>query len=73
MIRKRYAPILALLLAACVAMPPSPAPLEAIRTIVVIYAENHSFDNMYGLFPDANGVVNATAAQATQVLSLIHI
>ena len=67
MIRKRYAPILALLLAACVAMPPSPAPLEAIRTIVVIYAENHSFDNMYGLYPGANGVADATAGEKTQV------
>jgi acid phosphatase len=30
--------------------------LDAIDTIVVIYAENRSFDNMYGLFPGANGV-----------------
>src|SRR5690349_18976375 len=29
--------------------------------------ENHSFDNLYGLFPGANGVANATAAQMAQV------
>ncbi|MFZ4801738.1 MAG: acid phosphatase [Chlorobium sp.] len=27
-----------------------------IETIVVIYAENRSFDNLYGLFPGANGI-----------------
>jgi phospholipase C len=40
---------------------------EPIRNVVVIYAENHSFDNMYGLFPGANGIANATAQQATQI------
>lgn len=40
--------------------------LSQIDTIVVIYAENHSFDNMYGTFPGANGVANATAGQALQ-------
>src|SRR5215470_16560035 len=38
-----------------------------IQNVVVIYAENHSFDNMYGMFPGANGVANATPAQYTQV------
>jgi phospholipase C len=41
--------------------------LERIQTIVVIYAENHSFDNLYGLFPGADGVANATAEQKTQL------
>jgi phospholipase C len=41
--------------------------LERIEHIVVIYAENRSFDNLYGLFPGANGVANATPAQYTQV------
>lgn len=31
--------------------------LDQIKTIVVIYAENRSFDNLYGLFPGANGVL----------------
>jgi acid phosphatase len=38
-----------------------------IQNVVVIYAENHSFDNMYGMFPGANGVANATPAQYTQL------
>src|SRR6185503_14931319 len=37
-----------------------------INHIVVIYLENHSFDNLYGNFPGANGIANAGAA-ATQV------
>ncbi|MBI1892130.1 MAG: acid phosphatase [Burkholderiales bacterium] len=44
-----------------------PAGLERIEHIVVIYAENHSFDNLYGLFPGANGVANAGAEQKTQL------
>ena len=37
--------------------------LEKIKTVVVIYAENRGFDNLYGLFPGANGIpgVNPTA------------
>ena len=41
--------------------------LNRIEHIVVIYAENRSFDNLYGMFPGANGVANATPAQYTQV------
>ncbi|MDB5764973.1 MAG: acid phosphatase [Herminiimonas sp.] len=41
--------------------------LGRIDHIVVIYAENHSFDNMYGMFPGANGVADATAGQKTQL------
>ena len=48
------------------AAPPRPG-LERIEHIVVIYAENRSFDNLYGLFPGANGIANATAEQITQV------
>jgi phospholipase C len=43
------------------------AGLERIEHIIVIYAENRSFDNLYGLFPGANGIANATPAQHTQV------
>jgi acid phosphatase len=34
-----------------------------LQTVVVIYAENRSFDNMFGLFPGANGIpgLNASA------------
>ena len=43
--------------------PPADAPpsLASIQTIVVLFAENHSFDNLYGAFPGANGLpVNGT-------------
>ncbi|HEX4439179.1 MAG TPA: acid phosphatase [Thermoanaerobaculia bacterium] len=33
--------------------------LDDIRTVVVIYAENRSFDNLLGLFPGANGLREA--------------
>jgi acid phosphatase len=41
--------------------------LEQIETIVVIYAENRSFDHLYGLFPGADGVAQATPEQKTQL------
>ena len=36
---------------------------QRVQTVVVIYAKNRSFDNMYGTFPGADGIpgVNATA------------
>ncbi len=42
------------------------AGLDKINHIIVLYLENRSFDNLYGLFPDADGIANAGAA-ATQV------
>jgi len=33
--------------------------LDAIQTVVVIYAENRSFDNLYGSFPGARGIGSA--------------
>src|SRR5689334_11748829 len=47
--------------------PPPPGPLAAIDTIVVIYAENRSFDNLYGLFPGANGISSAWHTATRQV------
>lgn len=41
--------------------------LGDIQHIIVIYAENRSFDNLYGLFPGANGIRNATPEQYTQI------
>ncbi|MDL2357545.1 MAG: acid phosphatase [Pseudomonadota bacterium] len=35
--------------------------LAQIQTVVVLYGENRSFDNLYGLFPGANGIAQATA------------
>src|SRR5258706_2432475 len=55
------------LLAACATPPTAKPGLEAIQHIIVIYAENRSFDHLYGLFPGANGIANATPEQYTQV------
>ncbi len=41
--------------------------IKAIDTVVVIYAENRSFDNLYGHFPGANGLQNATPENLMQV------
>ena len=43
------------------------ARMQRINHVVVIYAENHSFDNLYGLFPGANGISRATPEQMTQL------
>ncbi|MBV9734932.1 MAG: acid phosphatase [Acidisphaera sp.] len=55
------------LVAGCIGLAPParaqanpPARLDAIQTVVVLYAENRSFDNLYGNFPGANGLANAT-------------
>ena len=61
----RVAALLAL--SACAFAPPPEAPLAKIRNIVVIYAENRSFDHLYGLFPGADGIANASAVSKTQV------
>jgi len=41
--------------------------LSLIKTVVVIYAENRSFDNLYGNFPGANGIQNASPTALTQL------
>ena len=43
------------------------ADLTSVKNIVVIYAENRSFDNLYGSFPGANGLQGVTAASAQQL------
>jgi acid phosphatase len=63
---------LCVVLAGC-AMPPAGGPardargLARIEHIVVIYAENRSFDNLYGMFPGANGIASATPMTWTQI------
>lgn len=42
-------------------------PMDKIQNVVVIYAENHSFDNLYGRFPGANGIDRATTEQKLQL------
>lgn len=41
--------------------------ISQVNHVVVIYLENHSFDNLYGQFSGANGLSNATAANTTQL------
>jgi acid phosphatase len=41
--------------------------LSKIDHIVVIYEENHSFDNLYGGWEDVNGRSNATPAHTIQI------
>ena len=43
------------------------AGINQVNHVVVIYMENHSFDNLYGEFAGANGISNATASNTTQV------
>jgi hypothetical protein len=38
---------------------PSASGINKINHIIVIYLENHSFDNLYGEFPGANGPLQA--------------
>jgi len=43
------------------------AKLGSIKHIVVVYEENHSFDNLYGGWEGVNGRANAAAAQTIQL------
>ncbi len=69
---KRFASIafaLSFTLLSCSAPAPRSADrraLDAIDTVVVIYAENRAFDTLFGLFPGANGIpgVNPSAVGA---------
>src|SRR5262252_1724852 len=45
----------------------APAGLDRIEHVVVIYAENRSFDHLYGLFPGAEGIAAALPEQKTQL------
>src|SRR6202011_5278385 len=43
------------------------ASLSDINTVVVIYAENRGFDNLYGSFPGAEGLQSVASTSYTQV------
>ena len=47
--------------------------LDKIETIVVIYAENRSFDNLYGLFPGANGIIKNADGKAAKTKDFIQV
>ena len=52
--------------AATQAAKPAEQSLSAIANIVVISLENHSFDNLYGLFPGADGLADAPMENTRQ-------
>jgi len=62
-----------LALGSCTWQPAAPptqavdAALSRIEHVVVIYGENRSFDNLYGSFPGANGIAQASARSKTQL------
>jgi len=58
---------LALVAVGCATGSTDRAGLDKLEHIIVVYAENRSFDHLYGLFPGANGLANATLEQTTQV------
>lgn len=46
-----------------VPVPCSAAQLSDVEHIIVIYLENHSFDNLFGFFPNADGIAAAGATK----------
>jgi acid phosphatase len=46
---------------------PATLALGSINHIVVIYQENHSFDNLYGTWEEVNGLSRAEAANTIQI------
>ena len=58
-----------LFLTACIKHPepPFPVAINKVNHVVVIYLENHSFDNLYGQFAGANGLSDATSSKIIQV------
>jgi phospholipase C len=61
---------LAMILSSGAAGSPGDDQLAKIHHIVVIYEENHSFDNLYGGWEGVNGRANADAAHTLQVNEL---
>src|SRR5712692_11604988 len=66
--RRRLAVLSAVILAvaACAATPRAPASMGSIDYVIVIYQENWSFDSLFGKFPGANGIANASPASLPQ-------
>jgi len=67
LLRTIVAAAAALLAAAAAQAAEPPRGIDKISHIVVIYLENHSFDNLFGLFPGAVGIDDAIATAAPQV------
>lgn len=56
-----------ILLAASAYKKPGPPGIDKVKHVVVIYMENHSFDNLYGQFDGADGISNAKKDQIIQL------
>jgi phospholipase C len=56
-----------LALVAALAAPAAAAAKDSINHVVVIYQENHSFDNLYGGWEGVNGLRAADRAHTTQI------
>ena len=54
-------------IAGCASNSTRQSELDRIQNIVVIYAENRSFDHLYGSFPGAEGIAQASSEQKTQL------
>src|SRR4051812_8259985 len=70
-IRSGRALVLSLALLAAAVAPASAgartSPADAVGHVVVIYQENHSFDNLYGGWEGGRGLAGASSAKTTQV------
>jgi phospholipase C len=55
------------IIAGCATSKPDQPGIGRIENIVVIYAENRSFDHLYGTFPGAEGIKQASVEQKTQL------
>jgi phospholipase C len=67
-----WAAAVALCFALLIAQQPAiAADLTWFETIVVLYPENRSFDHLYGLFPGANGIANASREQAPNAITMV--
>src|SRR4029077_18051470 len=61
------ASLLALTALPAAGAPPTKTALGSINHIVVIYQENHSFDNLYGTWERVNGLSRADSANTIQI------
>jgi acid phosphatase len=63
--------VLAAMFVAALALPATAqakrGPMDRVKHMVVIYEENHSFDNLYGGWEGVDGLGDADAAHTTQV------
>src|SRR4051812_25322725 len=59
----RIATRFAIALLALAGSPALAAGIDDVKHLIVIYGENRSFDNLYGLFPGAEGLANAEKTQ----------